>query len=91
MCISKFTYCIVINLDPSKVDLVILTDKYSRRGSRNFYRQKRYIRELVEYLPVFPARIRIAAVSISSHVKLEFGFKNFINKECTAKGIQKIR
>ena len=77
--------------DPSKVDLVILIDKYSPKGSQNFYRRKRYIRELVEYLPVFPARIRIGAVSLSSHVKLEFGFNNFINKECVGKRIQKIR
>ena len=79
--------------DHSKVDLVILTDKYSPRGSgsANFYRQKRFIREMVEYLPVFPARTRIATVSISSDVKLEFDFKTFLNKECTAKKIQKIR
>lgn len=46
---------------------------------------------MVEYLPVFPTRIRIAMVSVSSHVKLEFDFKTFLNKECTAKEIEKIR
>lgn len=70
---------------------MFLIDQYSVRGSRNFYRQKSYIRKLVGYLPVFPARIKIAAVSVSYRVKLEFDFDKFINKECMAKGIQRIR
>ena len=46
---------------------------------------------MIEYLPVFPARTRIATVSMASDVKLEFDFKAFLNKECTVKEIEKIR
>jgi hypothetical protein len=66
-------------------------DKSGSIGYRNFNLEKQFVASLIEYFPVFPAKTRVAIVTYSTLVKLEFNFNKHINKECLRKAIQGIR
>jgi hypothetical protein len=66
-------------------------DKSGSIGLGNFNLEKQFVANLIEYFPIFPSKTRVAIVTYSTFVKLEFNFNNYINKECLRKGIQDIR
>ena len=66
-------------------------DKSGSIGSSNFVLEKKFVKNLIEYFPIFPTKTRVAVVTYSTTVKLEFNFNKYINKECLRKGIQGIR
>ncbi|CAB3984903.1 tyrosinase-like isoform X2 [Paramuricea clavata] len=74
-----------------KIDMVFVMDRSGSIGRRNFNLEKQFVANLIEYFPIFPARTRVAIVTYSTLVKLEFNFNKYINKECLRKGIQDIR
>jgi hypothetical protein len=71
--------------------MVFVMDRSGSIGRRNFNLEKQFVANLIEYFPIFPARTRVAIVTYSTLVKLEFNFNKYINKECLRKGIQDIR
>jgi hypothetical protein len=71
--------------------MVFVMDKSGSIGSRNFNLEKEFVENLIEYFDIFPARTRVAIVTYSSLVKLEFDFNKYINKECLRKGIRNLR
>lgn len=66
-------------------------DKSGSIGRSNFDLEKRFVAELLDFFPIFPAKTRIAVVSYSTNFKLEFNFKEYINKQCVQKAIKNIR
>ncbi len=66
-------------------------DKSGSIGHHDFRLEKKFVENLVEYFDIFPARTRVAIVTYSTYVNLEFNFNKYINKECLRKGIQDIR
>ena len=66
-------------------------DKSGSIGTSNFNLEKQFVANLIEYFPIFPAKTRVAIVTYSTSVKLEFNFNKYINKECLRKAIPKIR
>jgi hypothetical protein len=66
-------------------------DKSGSIGSSNFVLEKKFVENLIEYFPIFSTKTRVAVVTYSTNVKLEFNFNKYINKECLRKGIQGIR
>ena len=60
-------------------------------GSSNFVLEKKFVENLIEYFPMFPSKTRVAVVTYSTNVKLEFNFNKYVNKECLRKGIEEIK
>ena len=75
----------------SKIDVVFVMDKSGSIGTSNFNLEKQFVANLIEYFPIFPARTRMAIVTYSTSVKLEFNFNKNLNKECLRKALPKVR
>ena len=82
--LNAFTFPLI---EPSKVDVVFVMDRSGSILERNYNLEKQFVANLIEYFPIFPAKTRVAVVSYSTHVTLEFNFNEHINKECLRKGI----
>ena len=74
----------------SKLDMVFVMDKSGSIGAHDFNLEKKFVEDLIEYFSVFPSKTRVAVVTYSTFVKMEFDFNKNINKECVRKGIQAI-
>ena len=74
-----------------KIDMVFVMDRSGSIRAHNFVLEKKFVERLIEYFAIFPAKTRVAIVTYSTTVKLEFNFNKHINKECLRKGIQGIR
>ena len=74
-----------------KLDIVFLVNKLSSIGPDVFTKEQEFIKDVLGYLPVFPAKTKVACVSISERAKIEFNFNKYINKECAIKGVGNIR
>ena len=74
----------------SELDIVFLMDKSGSMEQTNFDIEKRFVVDLIELFPVFLGKIRIAIVSYSMNIILEFNFKEYLNKKCAQNGIQNI-
>ena len=68
--------------------MVFVIDKSRSIGSSNFNLEKKFVEKLIEYFAIFPAKTRVAIVTYSTSVKLEFNFNKHVNKECLRKAIQ---
>ncbi len=71
-----------------KLDLVFVMDKSGSIGITNFKLEKVFVENLIEYFDIFPTKTRVAIVTYSTSVRLEFNFNKYINKECLRKGIK---
>ena len=71
--------------------MVFVLDKSGSVGANNFNIAKKFVENVIEYFDIFPARTRVAIVSYSTFLKLEFNFNNHINKKCLRNAILKIR
>ena len=78
-------------VDPTKLDVVFVVDKSGSIGRKKFEFVKDFLEMFIEYFPVFPAKTRVAIVSFSTYVRLEFDFNEYKNKECLRDGIRKMR
>ena len=74
-----------------KQDIVFVVDKSGSIGRKHFEFVKSFVEMAIEYFPIFPAKTRVAVVSFSTYVRLEFDFKTFKNRECLRQGIRKMR
>jgi hypothetical protein len=74
-----------------KIDMVLVMDKSGSIGSSNFNMEKQFVENLIEYFPIFPTQTRVAIVTYSTLVKLEFNFNKHINKACLGKAIRGIK
>ena len=79
------------NTDSTKLDIVFVVDKSGSIGKKNFDYVKNFLGMFTEYFSVFPAKTRVAIVSFSTYVRLEFDFNEYKNKECLRRGIRKMR
>lgn len=79
------------NTDPKRQDIVFVVDKSGSIGKKNFDYVKNFLGMFTEYLSVFPAKTRVAIVSFSTYVRLEFDFNEHKNKECLRREIKKMR
>ena len=66
-------------------------DKARSIGAGNFNLVKKFVSKLIEYFSIYPAKTRVAIVTYSPLVQLEFNFNKHINKACLRKGIQEIK
>ncbi|CAB4022752.1 Hypothetical predicted protein, partial [Paramuricea clavata] len=74
----------------SELDIVFVLDKSGSIGPSNFVLEKTFVQNLIEFFPISPAKTRVAVVTYSSWLKLEFNFNKHINNTCLRNGIQKI-
>jgi hypothetical protein len=77
--------------DPMKLDIVFVVDKSGSIGENNFWVYKEFLEMFTEYFPVYPSKTRVAIVSFSTYVRLEFDYSEFKNKECLKRGIKQMR
>ena len=73
------------------MDTVFVVDKSGSIGKKNFELVKDFMEMFVEYLPIFPAKTRMAIVSFSTYVRLESDFNEHKNRECLKRGIERMR
>ena len=76
---------------PSKIDLVIALDESGSVGSKNFETMKGFVEEITSHFVVSPSTTRVAVVTWSTRVTLEFNFTKYINNEGVKKGITQTR
>ena len=76
---------------PSKIDLVIAMDESGSVGSRNFEIMKNFVEEIISHFVVSYSATRVAIVTWSTRVTLEFDFNKYINYEGVKKGIERIQ
>ena len=74
---------------PKKIDLVIALDESGSVGSRNFNIMKRFIEDIISHFVVSYSATRVAVVTWSTRVDLEFDFNEYINSEGVIKDIRK--
>ena len=75
---------------PSKVDLVIALDESGSVGFSNFEIMKTFIEDITSHFLVSQSATRVAVVSWSTTVTLEFDFNKYINNEGVKRGINGI-
>ena len=73
---------------PSKIDLVIALDKSGSVGSQNFEIMKNFVKEIISHFVVSYSAARVAIVTWSTQVTLEFYFKKYINYEGVKKELK---
>ena len=76
---------------PPKIDLVIALDESGSVGSKNFEIMKRFVEEITSHFVVSNSATRVAIVTWSTRVTLEFNFNKYINNEGVKKGIERIK
>ena len=76
---------------PAKIDLVIALDESGSVGYRNFEIMKQFVEDITSHFVVSYCATRVAVVTWSTRITLEFGFNEYINNEGVKKGIRKIR
>lgn len=76
--------------DDQQVDIVFVMDNSGSIGNNNFEIEKKFVSSLVENYGVPPPKTRVAVVSYSSHVKLEFNFHQCQSKNAFRQEVAKI-
>ena len=76
---------------PAKIDLVIALDESGSVGYQNFEIMKNFVEDLTSHFVVSYCATRVAVVTWSTRVTLEFDLNEYINNEGVKKGIRKIR
>jgi len=76
---------------PPRVHLTIVIPSTTTVGARNFFSLKIFVKNLVQEFSASPSGTRVAMVTQSSVPRLAFNFYQFINMECTLKGISSVR
>lgn len=76
---------------PPQIQLTVVIPSSSTVGSRNFILIKSFVKHLVQEFSVSPSGTRVAMVTHSSAPRLDFHAHQFVNMECTLRGISSIR
>ena len=73
---------------PQKIDLVVALDESGSVGFRNFYIMKAFVANIISHFVVSYSATRVAVVTWSTKVDLEFDFNEYINYEGVFKDIR---
>ena len=74
---------------PKKIDLVLALDESGSVGYRNFNIMKTFIQDIISHFVVSYSATRVAVVTWSTKVDLEFGFNEYINSDGVIEDIRK--
>ncbi|XP_065067352.1 uncharacterized protein LOC135692930 [Rhopilema esculentum] len=74
-----------------KVDLLFVLDRSGSIGQNNFKYALDFIASLVKHFSISPSTTRVALISYATTVKVEFNFKEHLNKECLLKALKDVQ
>jgi len=75
---------------PDQIDLVIALDESGSVGPNNFNIMKTFIKDIVSHFVVSYSATRVALVTWSTRVTLEFDFDEYINNDGVKSGIDSV-